>query len=293
MSSLMEELQRDALNQKVSVVELLQKSLVVATKLGVVELAEWARKELDGYPDTYVPKYRDVHGEPQVYNPYRGYQPLLSEDIEFLEKISLMHFNQPISDIEFNLEQCRKGKSSTFHCSYPQAFEQSLRNAIDFGLTPSLQINVSHLQRIVEAVRRAVLEWSLRLEAAGVKGDGMSFSSDEKQKAGSVTYNTKNYIYGDVANSQVGTIGSDQNILDVTKLTEFIAVLKTNLEQLGLEKDRKGEIEAEIKTLEAQAASPKPKLGIVRESLATVRNVIEGIVGNLAAAAILGHLPNF
>ena len=293
MSSLIEELQRDALNQRIAVTELLQKSLVVATKLGVKELENWARLELDGYPGTDVPKYRDVHGEPEVYNPYRGYQPLLSEDAEFLERISLMHFNQSISDIEFHLEQCRKSKSSSIHCSYPSAFEQTLRNAIDFGLTPSLRINASHLQRILESVRRAVLEWSLRLEAAGVKGDGMSFSPDEKKKAQTVTYNIETYIHGNVSQSQVGTQDSVQYNFDLSKLNEFIGALKENLANLELDDDNKAELMAEVQTLESQAVSPRPKVGIIRESLATARNILEGIAGNLAAAAILTHLPKF
>lgn len=121
----------------------------------------------------------------------------------------------------------------------------------------------------------------------------MSFSLEEKQRAQTITYNVKNYIYGDVTGSQVGTVASNQSILDVTKLTEFIAVLKDRMQQLGLDENSEAEVKAEIQTLEAQAASPKPKTGIVRESLATIRSVIEGITGNLAAAAILNHLPKF
>ncbi|MHB8473615.1 MAG: AbiTii domain-containing protein [Gammaproteobacteria bacterium] len=52
MPSLVEELQKDALNQAVKLTELLQKSLVVATKLKLNEFASWVRLELDGYGET-------------------------------------------------------------------------------------------------------------------------------------------------------------------------------------------------------------------------------------------------
>ena len=61
MPSLIEELQRDALNQNVSVTELLQKCLVVAMKLGIDDFASWVRRELDGYKGQKVPEYRIVH----------------------------------------------------------------------------------------------------------------------------------------------------------------------------------------------------------------------------------------
>ena len=62
MSSLVEELQKDALNQKIRVTELLQKSLVVATKLKLNEFAAWVRFELDGYGEAELPAYRVLRG---------------------------------------------------------------------------------------------------------------------------------------------------------------------------------------------------------------------------------------
>lgn len=70
MPSLVAELQANALNHGVSITDLLHKCLVVATKLGVSELADWARRELDGYGESPVPEYRIVYGDPQVFNPY-------------------------------------------------------------------------------------------------------------------------------------------------------------------------------------------------------------------------------
>jgi hypothetical protein len=51
MTSLVEELQKDALNSSVSVLDLLRKALVVATKLNIDEFKEWIELELKGYSD--------------------------------------------------------------------------------------------------------------------------------------------------------------------------------------------------------------------------------------------------
>jgi hypothetical protein len=99
MSSIIQELQSDALNQKISVTELLQKCLLVATKLGIVEFASWTRLELDGYRGREVPEYRIIYGEPKIFDPYHGYQPIFFEDPEDAEFISKMNFNQPIGEI--------------------------------------------------------------------------------------------------------------------------------------------------------------------------------------------------
>jgi AbiTii len=156
MVALIEELQRDALNQKVTLTELLQKCLVVAVKLGVKELEAWARLELDGYSDKNVPRYRDVRGDPQVHNPYQRDQPLRSEDTDVFEQMSLMHFSQPISEIEYHLLQCHMTNSASFDISFAPNVERMLRESVTLGLTPSLRVNASQLQKILEAVRRAV-----------------------------------------------------------------------------------------------------------------------------------------
>jgi hypothetical protein len=49
MGSLVEELQAEAIKPAVAASDILRKAVVVATKLGVKEMREWIRSELDGY----------------------------------------------------------------------------------------------------------------------------------------------------------------------------------------------------------------------------------------------------
>lgn len=157
MASLVEELQKDALNHDVRVTELLQKSLVVATKLKLDDFATWVRQELDGYGSSEVPEYRVLHGEPQVFNPYRGYQPLDFEDPEQKKVISKMHFDTPIGELEHDLKRTLESGSDAFQVSYAPSMESHLMENIEFRLKPSLRIGASRFQGVLDAVRKLFL----------------------------------------------------------------------------------------------------------------------------------------
>ena len=295
MSSLVEELQRDSLIQNVTVVELLPKCLVVAMKLGIQDFASWARLEIDGYKDTKVPEYRVVHGQPQVFNPSRGHQPLFFPDPKLTERYSKMHFNQPIGQIEHEFNSAEKGGSHDFLVSYSPSVEKNLMDAIKFHMQPFLNVSASEFRKILDAVRKIVLEWTLRLEQDGILGEGMSFSKEEKEKAQSVTYNIKNYIQGaDYSQIQIESSISTQNLtvsqFDLSKLKEVIHALRTAVPEIRLEEDARAELTAEIQTLESQMASPKPKSSIIRESLLSARNILEGAAGSLISAGLLNQI---
>ena len=48
MASLVQELQKEALDPNVKVSDLLRKALVVSKKLGIAEIEAWINKELNG-----------------------------------------------------------------------------------------------------------------------------------------------------------------------------------------------------------------------------------------------------
>jgi hypothetical protein len=299
MPSLVEELQRDALNKNISVTELLQKCLVLATKLEIDEFASWARLELDGYIGRNVPAYRVIHGEPQVFNPYHGYQPMFFEDPDDKEFISKMPFNQPIGEIDHLLAHANKAGSGNFSVSFAPANEKNLIDMMGLPMKPSLRVSTSHMHGILDAVRKVILEWSIKLESDGILGEGMSFSREEKEKAHSVTYNIKNYIHGNIDHSQIQVEsansfqkGSFQDV-DLFELKKIISSLKKSLDDLGIEGDIRDELISEIHTLEAQTDSPKPKASILRESLISVRKILESAAGNLVASGLLSQIGKF
>jgi len=165
-------------------------------------------------------------------------------------------------------------------------------------LRPSLNVGASQFRRILDAVRKIVLEWSLKLEADGILGDGMTFSGEEKARAKekSVTYHIKNYIHGtfDHSQVQVEAVASTQqqktHDFNPAQLTALAAALREALPQLALTEKQAQELAADVQTLESQAQSPNPKPGIVHEALLSMRAVLENAGGSLLASGLLQQI---
>jgi hypothetical protein len=90
---------------------------------------------------------------------------------------------------------------------------------------------------------------------------------------------------------QQGTHDSTQAQTVTTNDTEAIRALvngfRERLSDLPFDQADRSEAEAELQTLEAQLRSSKPKSAIVRESLKTLRNLLEGVASNALAAVLL------
>lgn len=105
----------------------------------------------------------------------------------------------------------------------------------------------------------------------------------------------ENYLHvsGDISGQvQVGTTGSTQTMgVSPDDLRTLVFHIRAIVEALMLEPDEAAEIEADLRTVEAQADSPKPKSGIVREALSSTRTVLEGVAAKEIASGA-EHLPS-
>ena len=156
----------------------------------------------------------------------------------------------------------------------------------------SLFVDRGSLVRILDAVRNIILNWSLKLEEDGILGEGLSFSDVEKAVAIGSTQNVNNF-YGPVKNSQIAQ-GSEHAIqvsstfqVDPQKLKALIRNVESAMPEIILSSDDKIELESEIATLKAQVASPKPKKGIVKESLSSVRSILESAGGSATGQLLI------
>lgn len=291
MVSIVAELQREALDEKVSVSGLLRKALVVAHKLDHADMVKWIEHELNGYRDdrASIPTYRHLRGEAKVWNPYRGYQPLhFGGSGELGDKATKMPFDQPISEIE----ELARGNSG-FACTYSPKIEAQFMRAMEIPLQPSLHFDKSQARGIVDAVRNVILKWSLELEKKGVHGEGLTFSPQEKAKAAptSMTFNIgtmyQSQIQSDVQGSAVQTLTADALDLDA------VAKLIAQIEKQVMREESSAlliELQADIASIKAQLASPKPKHPVIREGLRSLRAVMEQAGGSLAASGIITAL---
>jgi hypothetical protein len=216
MESLILELQRDALEPSISILNLLRKSLVVARKLSIQEFQEWIELELNGYFDlAKIPQYRFVSGKLRAWNPWHGWIPVLATDIEdlkILEIISNPAIGQPISELQELITSTESRKRLQIPISGEmQTYLMQSANA-DFEVV--IHTDSSQVCRILEAVKDIILKWSLQLEEDGIIGEGMTFSKKEKDAATSVTYNIERFINQNL--QQIQNIGSVMSSMSET-----------------------------------------------------------------------------
>ncbi|KAB0443276.1 AbiTii domain-containing protein [Lysinibacillus fusiformis] len=291
MGSLVLELQREAYQNDTTISQLIRKAFVLARKLEVKELSEWLNKEMEGYKEVNikeVPTYRHVEGNLKAWNPYLGrFIPAIVEG-ETAQELSTYSLLQPISEIESLIEGAKNGEG-ILQYTFPSAMQLKFMKSSRVKLEVSLHIPVSQFENIPNRVRDIILDWTLSLEEKGVLGENMTFNSDEKKSANQIT-NIYNQI-GAMINSplQQNSNNSSQTVsvgeFKVEILKEIVEQGKLLLEQIT-DEDTKAELKSELTVLEAQAESPKPKKAIIKESLASIRNIAEGATGSVLVSLV-------
>jgi hypothetical protein len=292
MSSIILELQDEALDREVRISDLLRKALLVARKLSLLDFHEWVEKELQGYPEGSqdIPDYRGVVGQVRAWNPYQGWKPVVFKDPELGEQLSRRKIAASIAGLEHSVEG--EGQLSM---PFSQKIQRSLCNSFGYETEVELFIEQSSVIGIIDIVRTIILNWALKLEEEGIHGEGLSFSQKEKEAASNTPQNI-NYFFGTVVSPQIQQgvehgfqVSGDINIGEIG---EFIERFKAALPELNLGEEQKNEAEAELKTVEAQVKSPKPKHFIIREGLKSLRSILEGAAGGAIAAELLKVIPH-
>lgn len=298
MSSLVLELQREATTDQVKVTDLLRKAYVVSRKLDLEDFEVWAKQELDGYnPEDELPPYRLVDGEPKVQTNF-GTQPLHIPDQDLLEVVSTAHVRQPASEVSETVDGAKEAGTGTLFWSKPQA-SQILAKAMTGQGMPVLALPVSAFAAILDAIRNTILEWSIDLEEDGILGEDMTFSADEKERVQRSGYSPEKYNIhiGEMHGSQIQQAGSGSNLdmsvsQDTTNdISEFLSELKNSIGEFDLTEEQEEEVDAEIKTVESQIASPKPKASILKSSLGTLKSVLENAAGSALGGGLVEQIP--
>lgn len=183
MSSIVLDLQTEAMNHTGSVLGLLRKTLVIATKLSIVEVKQWATSEMEGY-QADVPEYRQFKGIVKYLNPYNGWQPVAFHGKEALEHkahLTAVPLFNPVAEIEAWMSVDGEFLEHPVEIEYARAL----------GVPAEMSVFVakSAVAAIPDRIRSYILNWSLELEAKGILGEGMRFSDGEKEQAPNVTLN--------------------------------------------------------------------------------------------------------
>ncbi len=293
MPSLVEELQRDALNANAKVSDLLRKAKAIAVKLELPELEEWVEHEMNGYPEGDVPEYRVIVGQVKGRNPFHGWQPVIFGSREIEEAYSKRRVYQRVAELENAVALSRGGELTIPFTSHAI---QLLRDATGFDFDFTLMVNGSNVVGLLDAVRNTLLEWSLRLEKSGVKGEGMSFSDDERKKAhetqavyniGTIQTFTGNMGSG---SGNFSVEGNTVNVMPKAGIESLIHKIRDNEAQLGLEPESTRELHQALDGLQTELKAAQPSAKRINGFLASVRGVAEKAAGSLVAQGILYEL---
>lgn len=274
MSSLVLELQVEAMDPNIRITDLLRKVKFVAAKLGVDDILEWTNHELNGYPEDedQIPEYRRIRGVAKAFNNlYQRWQKIEFEDHTLEDRVSTQKSNQPISEIE----QMAQGADGSLTFIVSSAFALG---ELSHGSDPRIFVANSQIVRILDAVRNRVQDWSLDLEKRGIMGEGMSFTPEEKQRAAEAHYTTSITNNYTISGSNVGIAGpvtADSIVQNIgPSMDELLAALASLKEAAS----DAGSAEVVSATDDAVvAASSGGGLSVVERALILVAATVQGI----------------
>lgn len=298
MSSIIQDLQSEATDTTNSVSDLLRKAKIVAVKLDLKEFEEWVERELNGYDVTSnddLPDYRIISGEPKAWNPYHGWQPILFGDNKAGELMSRRGITSPVGE----LDDLVKTTSGTFAITYSNAAKKSIMRSIGHETDVSFMISRSSIVGVLNAVRNRILDSALKLEKAGVLGEGISFSEKDKQKAqmAGVTYSIghiENFA-GAIGNvSDNATISVHQlNAESKEELKKLIAQIEKYTPGLGLSAEQKKKVSHMNLVVIEEVSKEEPQQSKILSALHSLKNIFEGVAGNVIAQGIIVELAKY
>lgn len=289
MVGLIEEIQRDALDQQIPVSTLLRKVKAAASKLNLSPTETWVEHELNGYPNgAKLPDYRELRGKPMALNPFHGWIPIILGNADLDRKLSTCPISQSIASMEAILKDSEE-KFVQFPLSTSMITQ--LNNLMNVKLgTMAVHISTAQAHGLLDAVRNAVLEWALKMEQAGVKGESLSFSREEKQlaKEASTTINIGSIgsMVGNLGSNNISgdVVGSQISVNQVKDVAEQLQPHAESLKSAGADADLLDESLAELMK---QANSARPDQTKLRSALADLRNALSGAAGNLIASGAI------
>lgn len=284
------QLQAGALDRSVRVSDLLTRAKIVAHKLNTAEALTWITRELNGYTDVSandLPTYRKLHGQPEFLNPYSSWLPIIFDDEELYSICSSAFIFQSIGTLE---QLVKDGAASALHVRHTAKVTSFLIKRLGLDTQTVVSLPKALVWEIVDKVRDLVVDWTLDLERAGVRGEGMTFTMNEKNTATSVTNNyfAQNIgVAGNVSdrssirNRQVATANS----IDLGAVQNLAKQLRNGAGLLP--PDTQQAVAAPLKELDEELTSSSPDRSKIAGLLSMIQAALVGATGNLIASGAL------
>lgn len=226
MSGLIEEIQAAALDPGFKVSDLLRRVKLAAAKLGLDDADAWVNRELQGYDaGDEIPGYRHTRGQFMAHTPFNGVRPVVGQN-EWIDQIC----NGPILESISRVEALAGDGTNEVISQVDGPIEAAMNEANNSrGTQYFVHISQTVFLDILQQVRNTVLDWAIGLEKAGILGEGISFSMEERKRAAEASPSihienfTGNLVQGDVAGSQnrLMAASTDQSTNSITTENVF------------------------------------------------------------------------
>jgi hypothetical protein len=207
MSSLIIELQKELINPKTKLSNLLRNALLVASKLKINGVDKWLRLEMNGYyeENSVLPDYRMVTGHPKAYSYRHGWLDIAFKN--FPADVPYKQFSLPnsIAEMETTLEDI---DNDVLVLIYPEEINDFICKFIKADKT-GFEFTRSQMKGIIDKVRNMILDWTIELESKGIIGENLSFSIDEIKKAKNVVVNI---FQGNILDSQINSSSKNSKL---------------------------------------------------------------------------------
>jgi hypothetical protein len=277
--SLVEQLQAEALDSTVPVEDLLRKAKVVAAKLDLKAFGEWIKRELNGYYENGddIPKYRVVQGRLHALNSMRGWVPVGSIGKED-EATRRQRITQAVSEISDLL----KRSDSELTMSYGSR-AISWGGAFTEHVPVQLHVDRAAFAQILDAVRNTILDWSLKLEAAGVVGLGLGFSKREKEIAHSPAVVNIGSIGSFIG--AMGTVSGGANIAGRDNQPRYeikqedarglLSQILEHLDSLSFAPEQRESLDIQIERVRRDLDTPHTEISRLRVGFESIKQIVK------------------
>lgn len=292
-NSLVYELQRKALDSSIPITDLIRQAYLLSRKLQVPDFEDWIEKEMNGYGESDdLPVYRNLDAEIKAFNPYRGWIPVLFDDHKVAEYLNSVPMRQPIGEIE---SLANSKESDYILIKFTPETEVSMRKRLKSDMQIARHTSIVEFKKVLDAVRNALLQWTVDLEKDNITGQDMNITTEEKRIAQTVNYNIQNYI-GSAIQSPIiqGSTGVSQvSTFSPEDLLELLEEIKVNINDINLRESDKEELESYVETTKSQLKIKKKNNVIIMEALKSIRSILEGVTSSHIATQLGQRIQHF
>ena len=162
MNEKLADLQKDILNPKCDVVNVLRKAHMIAIQLKDNEFDAWIQNELNGYSTTYkqIPEYRNIQGVVKMKNPKLGWIPVIIQNQEMETTLTHRKLFESVGALVQYVQT-----NSPLYISFPGGISREISQMVQspYVFESALFITKEALLAIIEQIKNNLWEWTIKI----------------------------------------------------------------------------------------------------------------------------------